>query len=172
MPAGGNATIDIEPLGERHLRNEFSCGERDIDRWCRVGAEKDHLRYRARTYAATAPGSDRVVGIYNLSIKTLAPKTFLNVGFDDKQIPAIYLATLGVCRSRAKEGIATALMTHAFKRVLNVSEEVGAYCLWLEAINEQVAKFYEAKLFERFEPKGLKMYILTDTIRDAFKDDA
>lgn len=169
MAEGGEPKIKIEPLGPSHDRAAFSCGEEYIDKWCKKTAHKDHEKYRSRVFVATPTNSNIVIGVYSMTIRSLAPKTFLNVGFGSWEIPAIYFATLGVCKTHEKQGIGTALMVDAFKRALRVAEEVGAYCLWLESVSEEKAKFYEARQFTRFKPDELKMYVLMETLRDAFK---
>ena len=60
------------------------------------------------------------------------------------------------------------MMVDSFKRVLRVSQDVGAYCLWLTSVSEEKVKFYEARQFVRFHPDRLDMYVLTSTLRDAF----
>jgi GNAT superfamily N-acetyltransferase len=164
------AAIRIEPLGPQHDRGAFCCGNPIIDDWCHKQAHKDHDKYRARVFVACDAESNTVQGFYSLTIRSLAPRTFLNIGFGSREIPAIYFAMLGVDKSRAGAGIGSALMIDSFERVLRVAEDVGAYCLWLTSVSEVRVKFYSDRKFMRIEDGKLDMYLPLETIRDAFKN--
>lgn len=159
--------IVIEPLDPSHDRGAFCCGNDIIDQWCRERATTEHNKYRTRVFVGRAPDSQRVLGFYSLSVRSLAPKTLLGIGFGNRDIPGIYLAMLGVCERSSGTGIGGALMIDAFRRALRVAEEAGTYCLWLTAVDEAKAEWYSRKQFLRIE-EGLEMYLPLDTIRDAF----
>jgi len=158
----------IEPLGAHHDRGAFCCGNQIIDRFCREQALKDHDKYRVRVFVACEEGSQAVVGFYSLCTSTLAARTF--PGFGSRMIPAVYLAMVGVAEGRQGQGLGTALMTDALVRTLNIAENAGAYCLWLNAVDQETAEFYEGLEFSRMTDGGLEMYIAIPTIADALAD--
>lgn len=108
------------------------------------------------------------MGFYSLCASTLEANTIFGLKkFGRKPIPAIYLAMVGVTKDHAGNGLGTYLMRDAFKRTLNVAENAGAYCLWLQAVDEEKAGFYERRQFERITDGKLDMFIAINTIRDA-----
>jgi GNAT superfamily N-acetyltransferase len=163
-------SLIIEPLSEQHERAAFCCGNEYIDNWCKTKAHKDHNNYKSRVFVARAAEDQKVLGIYSLTMRSLQPKRILNIGFGGRDIPAVYFATLGVTADAKKGGIGTALMVDSFKRVLRVSEDVGAYCIWLTCVDEPTVSFYESVQFARIEPDSLDMYVPLQTLRDAFQN--
>lgn len=159
--------IKIEPLGQQHDRGAFCCGNTIIDKWCRESAQKEHDKYRTRVFVACPVDSKRVLGFYSLTIRSLAPRRLIDIGFGQRDIPAIYFAMLGVSEDVAKQGIGSALMFDAFQRSLEVAENAGAYCLWLTSVSDDKAKWYKGKQFDFIEAGKLEMYIPLATIRDA-----
>lgn len=116
---------------------------------------------------AREEGSDAVVGFYSLVTSILKPKSLLNVAkFGSRPIPAVYLAMLGVTQEHTKRGLGQALMYDAFKRTALVADNAAAYCLWLQAVDEDTARYYEKLQMARIEPGELEMYIPIDTIKD------
>lgn len=157
----------IEPLGPQHDRGAFCCGNDVIDQFCRDRAQKDHDRYKVRLRIARDEGSAEVAGFYSLVTSVLKPKRIFNVAkFGDRPIPAVYLAMLGVTEAHAGNGLGQALMYDAFERTALVADNAGAYCLWLQAVDERTAGYYEKLQFTRIEGTGLDMYIPIDTIKD------
>lgn len=171
MAAGGNLKVRIVQMSKRHSTATFSCGERDIDRWCKKFALAEHLGHKSRVFVATPIGSNKIVGIYSLSHRNIAATSLSRGGSNSaKELPAIYFATLGVCTSSGGRGVGAALMTDAFKRVTRVSRNVGGYhSLWLESLTEAAVGFYERHQFTRFKPGDKRMFVLMDTLRDALK---
>ncbi len=157
----------IEPLGPQHDRGAFCCGNEVIDKFFVERGLADHNRRKVRIRIARAESSD-VLGFYSLVASTLAPKRILGVvKFGPRPIPAIYLAMIGVCEAIQGLQLGKALMLDAFEQAISVADRVGAYCLWLQAVDERTVAFYEKLGFERVEPGGLEMYIPIDTIVDA-----
>ena len=157
----------IEPLGPQHDRGAFCCGNGLIDAFCTEHALKDHEKGKVRVFVACPDATNEVVGFYSLCLSTLEPKTILNIGYGKRPIPAIYLAMVGVTKTHARKGLGTALMTDAFARTLQIVENAGAYCLWLDAVDEPTAEFYAGLDFRRITEGQLRMYIAVQTIRDA-----
>lgn len=170
MTGNAVAGIKIEPLSDQHQRAAFCCDNEIIDNWCKTTAHKEHNAYKSRVFVATDIDANDVLGLYSLTIRSLQPRRIMNVGFGGRDIPAIYFATLGVTAAAKRRGIGSALMVDSFKRALRVSEDVGAYCIWLTCVDEPTVPFYESLQFMRIEPKGLDMFVPLKTLRDAFSE--
>lgn len=158
----------IEPLGPQHDRGAFCCGNQVIDKFCRERAQSDHDRYKVRVHVACEEESQHVVGFYSLVTSTLEAKRILGLAkFGKRPIPAIYLAMLGVSEDHAGKGLGKALMADAFERSVMIAHNAGAYCLWLQAVDERTAGYYQKLDFQRIEQGELDMFIAIDTMKDA-----
>lgn len=157
----------IEPLGEQHLREAFSCDNEIIDNFFRERALKDHQRYKVRVRVGCAGDDPTALGFYSLALSTLAPKTILGNKFGNRQIPAVYLAMIATDAKQQKQGIGTDLMFHAFASTLSIADLAGTACLTLDAVDEEKALWYESLSFTRTEPGSLRMYIPLGTVREA-----
>lgn len=144
--------IEIEPLAD-HPRGAFCCDEQSIQNFFRINAKKDHDLFKQRVFVARAVGDQRPLGFYSLTLMTFT------VGMNDEadakfarhnSIPTIYLSLIARDKNLSEKGLGGVLMEDAFKRCLNVRNDVGAYALTLHAVNEPVAARYEALGFKRF----------------------
>jgi predicted N-acetyltransferase YhbS len=161
-------TYVIEPLGPHHDRGAFCCGNATIDSFCNDRALKEHERFKVRIQVACEEQSSVVVGFYSLCVSTLEPNRIFGLKkFGKRPIPALYLAMIGVTQDHAGNGLGRSLMRDAFERTLRVAELAGAYCLWLQAVDEEKAAFYERLQFERITKGKLDLFIAIPTIRDA-----
>jgi hypothetical protein len=160
----------IEPLGEHHLREAFSCHNEIIDGFFMQRALKDHNRYKVRVQVAVCGDDPTVVGFYSLALKTLGPqKTLFGIGnkFGERQIPAVYLAMIATTAAVQKQRVGTELMLHAFDTTLRIADLAGTACLTLDAVDDAKATWYESLSFQRLEPESLSMYIPLGTVREA-----
>jgi hypothetical protein len=161
-------TYIIEPLGPHHDRGAFCCGNAIIDKFFKKQALKDHQLFQVRVQVACEEGSSEVVGFYSLCVSTLEPQKIPDAKkFGKRPIPALYLAMIGVTQKHARKGLGTDLLRDAIRRTLLVAENAGAYCLWLQAVDEEKAAFYEQGQFKIITEGKLEMYIAINTIRDA-----
>lgn len=122
-----------------------------------------------RVFVACPEGSDIVAGFYSLCLSRLEPRTFMNIGYGKRPIPAVYLPMIGVDEAHARKGLGTALMADAFSRTLVIADNAGAYCLWLDAVDAETAAFYAGLDFRPITEGELRMYIPVQTISDALR---
>lgn len=161
--------FSIEPLSQHHDLRAFCCGNALIDKFCREDAHRDHRAGRCRVFVALDDGGN-VIGFYSLLIRSLEPKTLINIGYGKRDIPALYLAMIGVSEALQRQKLGTALMVHAFEGVGIVAERAGVHCLWLEAVDEIVAGIYEGIGFQRFGDGTRRMYMTVASIRAALAE--
>ena len=142
----------IEPLGGNHSREAFCCGNNVIDKFVRERALKDHQSYKVRVRVASIDDVDHIVGFYSLSLKTLAPKSIggsIGNKFGKWNIPAVYLSMIGTHQDFKKRHIATELLLHAFQSTLDIADLAGTACLTLDAVDEEMARWYAVRSFKR-----------------------
>jgi len=144
--------IIFEPLGD-HPRGAFSCNLVKIDNFFKNNALKSHNAYALRVFVARTKENNTPLGFYALTTMTFRPG--MNAAADKKfervnAIPSIYLTMIGRHQD-APKGLGAAMMLDAFKRSLEVRENVGVWALTLHAFNDVVQKYYEQIGFEVFE---------------------
>lgn len=172
MTTQGSGLI-IEPLGEHHLREAFSCDHPDITAYFRSQVFNDHQNYKVRVRVAKLATDGPPVGFCSLVVGALAPKELsgaIRRKFGNWPIPSVYLAAVAVESDICRKGIGTALMLDAFERTAKIADTAGVACMTLDAVDEAKAKWYEGLQFERFglQPDGrIKMFIPLGTVLDA-----
>lgn len=163
MPADIEA-VSIEPLGDHHLLEAFSCTHEGIAGYAKGRCRRDHGEYRVRVRVA-AEGRT-VLGFYSLVISSLVPMTIAGrIGHKfgrKREIPAVYLAAVATHEHHERKGVGAKLMLDALKRTLEIADRAGTACMTLDAVDEERAKWYEKLEFERFgttEDGRIQMYL-------------
>jgi len=158
--------VRIEPLGEHHLLEAFSCTHEGITGYATGRCRKDHGEYRVRVRVAVEGDDPAVLGFYSLVISSLVPMTITGrIGrkFGRKrEIPAVYLAAVATHEDHDKKGVGAKLMLDALKRTLEIADRAGTACMTLDAVDEKLAEWYGKLEFERFgtTPAGkVQMYL-------------
>jgi len=85
-------------------------------------------------------------------------------------IPAGKLARLAVAHDQQNKGLGTKLLVHAMEHYLQAQSAIGMCALFVDAINENAACFYEKFGFVRSSDNPLQLYLPTETIRKAFSE--
>lgn len=135
-----------EPIGRRHNREAFDCGDVALNEFLRRYARQAHEHGGAKTFLAV-PDADptRVLGFYSLSPASVAfsrvPNTVTR-GLARHEVPAFRLGRLAVDRTVQGQGLGGQLLLAAGRRCLRAAQEVGGVALLIDAKNEAVANWY------------------------------
>ncbi|MBY5321495.1 hypothetical protein HFN11_14560 [Rhizobium leguminosarum] len=144
--------IIIEPLSGEHPRGAFCCNLNRIDSFFKRHALDRHQAYGLRVFVARRPEDNTPLGFYSLTAMTFQPG--MNEEADVKfgrfaAIPSIYLSMIARDQN-APRGLGDFLMINAFKRALDVREQIGVYAITLHAFNDKVREIYERLGFQVF----------------------
>lgn len=153
-----------ESLDNGHDCATFDCGAPTIDAWLRTQAHRNEAGGASRTYVVAVDGT--VVAFYSLSAFSLQRSTMtgrVSRNMPDP-IPAILIGRLAVDRSCSRQGIGTGLLRDALLRCRDISEDLGARVVAVEAIGEDAATFYEARGFDRSRSDPLLLTVLMKDI--------
>ena len=135
---------------ERHGVDDFECGERSLDIWLREQAVVASARRTARTWV-WVDGRGSVVGYYALAAHRVAradvPKAVGRGG--PVEIPAVLLGRLALSRTLRGQGLGEVLVADALTRVVDATQTVAARLVVVDALHEQVARFYQSLGFRR-----------------------
>lgn len=135
-----------EPVGRRHDRDAFDCGEPALNEFLQRYARKNHETGGAKTFVAVADGGDRtVLGFYSLSAASIeyarVPET-IKRGLARRAVPAFRLARLAVDLQFQGQGLGGQLLLAAGRRCLWAAADIGGVAMLIDAKNERAAAWY------------------------------
>ena len=163
--------LTIELL-DRHVHDPhgFDCGVEDLNHYLKAIADRHAKKGYSQTWVAVPrPGTGPILGYYTLSTTSVSPA---EVPEQPKvnPVPAVLLGKLAVDSSSHGAKIGVRLLLHAQRTVQLMSRNVGIYALVVDALDEDVAKFYRRYDFLdlcRIEGRpGIRLY---KTIKDIAK---
>ncbi len=135
-----------EPIGRKHDRDAFDCGEEALNDFLRRHARKAHDLGGAKTFVAIDDADHRtILGFYSLSpasIKYVRTPQLLKRGLARHDVPGFRLARLAVHRELQGQSLGGQLLLAAGKRCLRAASEVGGVVMVIDAKNERVADWY------------------------------
>lgn len=134
-----------EPIGKKHNRELFDCGEPALNEFLRRYARKSHELGGAKTFLAIDDRSNTILGFYSLSpasVDYARTPEVVRRGLARHDAPGFRLARLAVDRIIQGQGLGGQLLLAAGRRCLLASAEVGGVVLLIDAKNENVARWY------------------------------
>jgi GNAT superfamily N-acetyltransferase len=135
-----------EPIARSHRRQEFDCGDPDMNQFLQRYARQSHEQNAAKTFCAIDDNdSDRVLGFY-----TIAPSAVdhnevpvaMTRGLGRHEGAGFKLARIATDVSVAGQGLGGQLLAAAALRCLRVAEEAGGILLIIDAKHERAANWY------------------------------
>ncbi|MFJ3488989.1 GNAT family N-acetyltransferase [Leifsonia aquatica] len=154
-----------------HDVSSFACGEPALDTWLRDHAADAGRRHTAATWVWVADGE--VVGYYALSAHKVAraevPGSIGRGG--PREIPAVLIGKLALAERLRGRGLGDLLLADALTRVLAATQHVAARVVVVDALVENVARFYERLGFVRV-PGSLVLVQRVRDVRAALAPDA
>lgn len=137
-----------EPIGKKHDRDAFDCGEEALNDFLRRYARKSHELGGAKTFLAVSDAADKaILGFYSLcpaSVEYARTPETARHGLARHDVPGFRLARLAVDRKFQGLGLGGQLLLAAGRRCLLASAQVGGVVLVIDAKNERVAKWYSS----------------------------
>lgn len=161
----------IERLADRHERGEFSCGKVPLDVFLRTQAGQYERKDVGRTFVATRPNANRVIGYYTLAASAVEFATIpekLSKKLPKHPVPTILLGRLAVDTSARGEGLGRELLMDALRRVLTVAETLGVFAVHVHALDDEARAFYEKYGFVALADQPRHLLLPLATIRTAF----
>ena len=135
-----------EPIGKRHDREAFDCGEPALNGFLRRYARQSHDAGGAKSFLAVGDADNRtILGYYSLSPASIGyarTPEVIRRGLARHDVPAFRLARLAVDLKAQGQGLGGQLLLSAGRRCLLASAEVGGVALLIDAKNERAAAWY------------------------------
>jgi len=162
----------IEPLGKKHNRVVFSCGDEALDTYLKKRASQEAKKKIATTFVMVDSQTSAVIGYYTLSatsilLADLSDQTTKKLP-NYPHVPATLLGRLAIDGRYQARGYGELLIIDALRRALQATTEVASYAVVVEAINERARSFYEQYEFCAFSDRKLRLFLPMKTIADLF----
>ena len=154
--------LTVEPLGPRHDRASFSCGEPSLDRYIRRQASQDTRRRVARVFVALGDPHERIAGYYTLSAASFEKDNLpaeLVRRLPHYPVPAAVIGRLAVDLRSQGSGLGEVLLLDAIHRVVRAGDTIGVYAVVVDALHDRARAFYERYGFTPFPSQPLRLYL-------------
>jgi GNAT superfamily N-acetyltransferase len=166
------APYRTEILGAQHDRAQFSCGVEPLDRYFQQQAGQDHRRGLAVPYVMVDQATSGVVGYYTLSSLSILPASLPEAVARRlpryESLPGILIGRLAVDQRFQGQGVGRALLLDALRRSLDISRQVGAMAVVVDAKDDAARRFYERFAFTRFVDDEYRLHLATAAIAQLF----
>lgn len=143
-----------------HPRNEFDCGDVDLDRYFKTQVTQDIRRHVAHCFVAVN-GLGQVVGYYTLAASSVLladlPQALAKKLPRYPTVPVARMGRLAVTQSAQQIGLGSALLADALTRVFQA--DVAAYAMVVDAKHEEAALFYEKHGFKQFSSQPMSLWL-------------
>ena len=137
---------EIRPLTREHDREEFRCGEPELDEFLSKYARQNQEKGIARTYVATKSGSSRVLGYFTLRgghLERAELPERAQRQLPRYPVPVAHLARLSVDQNAQGMRLGERLLLEALRKAREVSEILGLHGVEVLAKNDRARLFYE-----------------------------
>jgi GNAT superfamily N-acetyltransferase len=154
----------IEPLGRKHRRDNFDCGEESLNAFLRLYARQNSERGLGKTFVAVRPGIAEVFGYYTISSGSISFE-IVPENLPRYPIPTAHMGRLGVDLRVRGQGLGEFLLMDALKRILSAAERLGIYAIDVVAKNSPARNFYLKYGFIELKDDENHLYLPVATVR-------
>ncbi len=165
-------SYSIEPLGKHHVREAFSCGKKELDRYLKKQASQDARRNVAAPFVLAEKNKPQVLGYYTLSSYGILledlPEEVIKKLPRYPVIPATLLGRLAVDENRQKKGLGELLLIDALYRSLNQADVIASTAVVVEVKDKKAFDFYTHFNFLPFKERSDRLFLPMKTISKLF----
>lgn len=162
----------IEPFDKSHDRSAFTCGKPALDDFLRTRVSQYEKRRLGKTFVAVSEGEKRVRGYYTLAAGAVAFEhlpTVASTKLPKHPIPVILLARLAVDQSAQGKGLGEKMLLDALQRSLDLSDNLGAHAVEVDALDDSAITFYGKYGFSPLLDNPRHLYLPLATIGKVLK---
>jgi GNAT superfamily N-acetyltransferase len=162
----------VDQLGQQHkaAKRTFSCGALAVDTYLKERASQDMRRGVCVAYILWDTQLEELAGFYTLSTGAIEPTGLPSEivrglpRYD--AIPVMLIGRLALSSSELYrgQGLGSALLIDALRRARQLSREIGAVGVIVDAKDDIVRSFYEKHDFLRFPDQPFRLIIAMGTI--------
>ena len=161
----------IEPLGAKHDRAAFSCGNEELDSYLHKQAGQDQKKRAAVPFVIT-PDHKTIAGFYTLSQYALdlgeVPAEVAKKLPKYPMVSATLLGRLAVSTEFRGRGLGERLLMDALHRSLELSKQVASAAVVVDAKDAFAEKFYRKYGFVDLPRVARRMFLPMATVEGLF----
>jgi ribosomal protein S18 acetylase RimI-like enzyme len=154
--------MQVHPLTGSHDRQGFDCGRQEMNDWLRQVARQHQDKGLSKTFVATLEeASDRICGYYALTLAELENRHLPEAWRKKlpRRIPGVRLGRLAVDKQYQGKGLGELLLVDALTRAQRIYTEAGGIGLFVDAIDDQAAGYYQRFGFEASPDNPLLLFL-------------
>lgn len=159
VPAKRVLTLPIEQISERHDTRRFKCGKHALDHYLKKHACRNTRDNVSTTYVLAAE-DNAVQGYYSICTGSVE-----RAGLPDETLPrypqigVILLARWAVDTRSQGRGLGKRLFYDALRRSADMSRQIAAFALVVDAIDDQARVGYAAFGFQETLSDPMKLFL-------------
>lgn len=161
----------LNKLASDHILDQFSCGVPSLDVWLSRNALNSERKGTATTYV-WCDKNNAVVAYFALSVCSIRRDEINHKtgrGSPDT-IPAIIVGKLALHQKLHGQGLGRDLLYSALETIVRMTDIITARLVVVDALNENVARFYEQYGFIPFMDSRVRLCRKTSDIRKDIKN--
>lgn len=154
--------MQILPLTGNHNRQEFDCGRAALNDWLRQVARQHQNKGLSKTFVAVLDDApERICGYYALTLAELENRHLPDAWRKKfpRRIPGVRLGRLAVDSQYQGKGLGELLLVDAMTRAQRIYTEAGGIGLFVDAIDEQAARYYQRFGFQQAPDNPLLLFL-------------
>ncbi|MGC4106738.1 MAG: hypothetical protein QM753_10370 [Thermomicrobiales bacterium] len=159
-----------EPIAKAHRRQDFDCGDPEMNRFIQRFARQSHEQNAAKTFCAIDDATpSRILGFSTITPTAVtheAVPTSMTRGLARHEVAGFKLARIATDVTVAGHGLGGQLLAAAALRCLRVASEVGGVLLVIDAKNERAASWYASYGAEPLRDRPLTLVMPLATFTD------
>lgn len=153
----------VEPLGKTYDRAAFSCGIEALDRYLRQQAGQDVRHKAAAVFVLYDAEAEKIAGYYTLSatsiVETDVPPDIARKLPRYPVLPAFLSGRLAIDQAYRGKGWGRRLLMAALFLAFDLSQQVGAIAVVVDAKDDAAKQFYEHYGFQSFPQHQHRLFI-------------
>ena len=138
--------LRIDPISRNIEKSHFNCGIEELNNYIhRYALQNDRNNIGKSFVAVQIRNPKEVIGYYTVSMAQILFKEIpekIKKGLPKYPVPAMRLGKLAVDVQFQGNKIGAFLLRDALLRAVNISSEIGIYCVIVDAINGKAESFY------------------------------
>ncbi len=165
------AEFTIQPISRHVDLTTFDCGTPALNDYLQKYARQNHNRNIGKTFLALGKDGKEILGYYTASASEIDTETLPETHskhLPRYPVPAMRIGRLAVDKSHQGQGIGAELLWDAFRRAINVSNEIGIYAVAVDAKDAKASAFYLKYGFIPLTHKPLAFFLPIETIKVLF----
>lgn len=167
------AKFVIEPLGAKHDRAAFSCGNEELDSYLEKQAGQDFKKRAAVPFVITSDGRT-IAGFYTLSQYAVdlgdVPEETARKLPKYPLVSATLIGRLAVSNAFRGRKLGQRLLMDALKRSLDSSSQVASAAVVVDAKDSSAEAFYQKYGFVKLPNVERRLFLPMATIEQLFRE--